>query len=165
MAVAVGAVVIESAEPKLDRLTGLVCMLSPVTPDCSGMTSAFAAFSIGALICDGSAGASLDLLIADWLVPIKLCTTASAGFGLICREMSCCRRRSSSSAAAPVSGWGECRGESPRGDLVRWEPKVALVCEFCEGVFARLGAGKGPECVGVMARVEAAMRWSAYFRM
>jgi hypothetical protein len=71
MAVTVGAVV-ESAEPKLERLTGLVCMASPVIPAWSGMTSALAAFSRAALICVGSAGAFLGLLTVDWFVPIRL---------------------------------------------------------------------------------------------
>jgi hypothetical protein len=42
---------------------------------------------------------------------------------------------------------------------VRWLPKVAPVWEF--GVLALLGAGKGPEWVGVMARADAAMSWDS----
>jgi hypothetical protein len=29
-----------ASSPKLERLTGLVCIVSPVTPDCSGMMMA-----------------------------------------------------------------------------------------------------------------------------
>ena len=61
-----------------------------------------------------------------------------------------------------MSGWGERLGERPRGDLVRWVPNVAPACEL--GVLALLGAGKGPVCVGVMARVDAAMGWRALYR-
>lgn len=75
---------------------------------------------------------------------------AEVGFGLVWRGSSCCRRRSSSRAAAPASGWGE----RPRGERVRWVPKVGWEL----GVPGRLEAGKGPEWVGVRARVDAAMR-------
>jgi hypothetical protein len=61
-----------------------------------------------------------------------------------------------------VSGWGESLGERPRGDLVRWLPKVAPAWEL--GVVALLGAGNGPVCVGVIARADAAMGWRATSR-
>jgi hypothetical protein len=68
MAVAVGAAV-DSAEPKLDKLTGLVCIFSTVT--WSGMTMDLAALAIGSLIWAGSGGASLSRLIAVWLAAPK----------------------------------------------------------------------------------------------
>ena len=60
IALAVGAEV-ESAEPKLDRLTGLVCMFSTVT--WSGITMDLAALATDSAICAGSEGASFSLLI------------------------------------------------------------------------------------------------------
>jgi hypothetical protein len=54
-----------------------------------------------------------------------------------------------------VSGWGERLGERPRGDFVRWVPKLAAACVL--GVTDLFGTGKGPVWVGVMARVDAAM--------
>lgn len=145
---------LESLEPKLERLTGLVCMLSPVTPPVSGMTRAFWAFSIGPLMC-GGASLLLWLFTADWAVPMRLWTTACAGLGLDPRSSWCCRLRSSSRATAPDSGCGDCLGERPRGDLVRWVPKVAPECEL--GVDVLFGTEKGPVGVGVMARADAAM--------
>jgi hypothetical protein len=78
MAGAFGAL-FESLEPKLERLMGLVCMLSPVIAPGSGMTKGFWALSIGPLAC---AGASFELFTADWAVPMRLWTTACAGLGL-----------------------------------------------------------------------------------
>lgn len=57
-----------------------------------------------------------------------------------------------------MSGCGERLGERPRGDFVRWVPKVAPACEL--GVADLFGTGKGPVWVGVMARVDAAMGYS-----
>lgn len=59
-----------------------------------------------------------------------------------------------------MSGAGESRGERPRGDLVRWVPKVAPPWAFRAvepGVVGRFGGAKGPVWVGVIARVDAAM--------
>ena len=88
MAVAVGAVV-ESAEPKLDRLTGLVCIWSPVTP--SGITMLFAAFSSGAAICVVVVVADVVVVSAGLLMlavpepaPSRFLITAAAGLGLVC---------------------------------------------------------------------------------
>lgn len=69
VAVAVGAVVL-SADPKLDKLTGLVCMLSTVT--CSGITMLLATFCRGSLIWFGAGGASFGRLMAVLSVPRRL---------------------------------------------------------------------------------------------
>jgi hypothetical protein len=61
---------------------------------------------------------------------------------------------------APLTGCGEWRGERPRGELVRCVPKVGALCELraaAPGVVGPFGAANGPECVGVIARVVAAM--------
>lgn len=56
-----------------------------------------------------------------------------------------------------MSGWGDGRGERPRGDFVRWVPKVAPPLELRAGVVGPFGAANGPVGVGVIARVEAAI--------
>lgn len=68
-------------------------------------------------------------------------------------------RRSSARAAAPVNGWGDSLGDSPRGDFVRCVPNVAPpeLRAVGPGVDGALGALKGPLCVGVIARVVADM--------
>jgi hypothetical protein len=61
---------------------------------------------------------------------------------------------------APGTGWGECRGERPRGELVRCVPNVAPPCElraFEPGVVGPFGVAKGPVWVGVIALVVAAI--------
>lgn len=107
LAVAVGAVVL-SKEPKLDTLTGLVCIFSPVTD--SGIWMFFAALAMGSARVVAAAGASRILLI--WFAPRRLFSAFNAGLGETWRDISRARcsswwRRSSAMAAAPVSGWGE----------------------------------------------------------
>jgi hypothetical protein len=96
----------------------------------------------------------------DCIVPFRLCSTETAGLGLVCRDGGSRKRRSSARAAAPVSAWGESWGDRPRGDFVRWVPKVAPPCELRAaepGVLGPFGALNGFVGVGVSARVEAAM--------
>ena len=84
----------------------------------------------------------------------------TAGWGLACLGVLCRYCRSSDNGMAPVTGWGECRGESPRGELVRCIPKVAPPCELRAvdpGVVGPFGAAKGPVWVGVIALVVAAI--------
>lgn len=98
--------------------------------------------------------------MARLLFAVKLCSAVTAGLGLVCLDDCSRKRRSSAMAAAPVSGCGESRGDSPRGDLVRCVPKVALLWGLRAaepGVVGPVGAVNGPVCVGVSARVEAAM--------
>ena len=85
------------------------------------------------------------------------------GLGEAPRDDCSRRRRSSATPDAAVGGCGECLGERPCGDFVRWVPKLAALCEgrvVEPGVLGPFGAENGPVWVGVMARVEAAMRWS-----
>lgn len=82
---------VRSVEPKLDKLTGLVCIFSPVT--WLGMMMDLATFSRGALISVGSGRPSFDRFREGELDPPKmLCTAAAAaaaaGFGLTCRGSS-----------------------------------------------------------------------------
>lgn len=65
---------------------------------------------------------------------------------------------------APGTGWGECLGESPRGELVKWVPNVGAPWELraaLPGVVGPFGAAKGPVWVGVIALVVAAMAMDA----
>lgn len=85
---------------------------------------------------------------------------AVAGFGLACLDVLWRYWRSSDNDIAPATGWGECRGERPRGELVKWVPNVGAPCELrpaLPGVVGPFGAAKGPVWVGVMALVVAAM--------
>lgn len=102
-AVTVGAVVV-STDPRLERLVGLVCMVSAVT--LSGMVMLFATRARGSLISVAAFGACVLLLMADPELPSREFSAWCAGFGLIL--VACCSRcrRSSSIAAAPVSGEG-----------------------------------------------------------
>ena len=90
------------------------------------------------------------------------CIAATAGIGVDCRDLSWSLLRRSSGVW--LKGCGECLGDRPRGDLVRWVPKVAPLLWFSElwpieaGESGLFGALNGPEWVGVMALVEAAMR-------
>lgn len=109
----------------------------------------------------GSVGGASDGRLMGWLLfAVRLCSAATAGLGVVCLAVWSRYRRSSAMAAAPVSGAGESRGERPRGDLVRWVPKVAppwALRAVEPGVVGLFGGAKGPVCVGVMARVDAAM--------
>lgn len=90
----------------------------------------------------------------------ELGAVEAAGFGLACLDVLFRYCRSSDSDIAPGTGWGESRGESPRGELVKCVPKVAPPCEFravAPGVVGPFGAAKGPVWVGVMALVVAAI--------
>lgn len=83
-----------------------------------------------------------------------------AGCGLIWLGVLWRYWRSSDKDMAPGTGWGECRGESPRGELVKCVPKVGAPCELrapALGVVGPFGTAKGPVCVGVMALVVVAM--------
>jgi hypothetical protein len=127
-------------------------MVSPVTPVPSGITMA----GLMSLLAGELAGADPCGAFGGW----RLCEAAAAELGLACLEVLCRYWRSSDNDMAPGAGWGECRGESPRGELVRCVPKVAPPCElraFEPGVVGPLGAANGPVRVGVIALVVAAM--------
>lgn len=97
-------------------------------------------------------------------MPFRLCRTEAAGLGLVWRDEGSRKRRSSARAPGPARAWGESWGDRPRGDFVRWVPKVAPPCELRAaepGVLGPLTALNGFVGVGVSARVEAAMvGWS-----
>jgi hypothetical protein len=85
---------------------------------------------------------------------------AEAGLGLACLDVLWRYCRSSDNDMAPLTGCGEWRGESPRGEFVRCVPKVGALCELraeAPGVVGPFGAVNGPVCVGVIALVVAAM--------
>jgi hypothetical protein len=176
MAVAnIGAVVagteLISREPMLDIDTGLVWRFSPVVDpawsDC-----------ICRAFCAVAAGASVMAVFARlvWL-PRRVDITAVAGFGLVClpslSAFCSLKRRSSSSAAAPVKGRGEKRGERALCGLGDAEARRAAAvaaaamgasefdCDEGAREFEVSGATdvvNGPLCVGVKARVVAAMK-------
>lgn len=96
----------------------------------------------------------------NWTVPFRLCRTEAAGLGLVWRDEGSRKRRSSARAPGPARACGESWGDRPRGDFVRWVPKVAPPCELRAaepGVLGPLTALNGFVGVGVSARVEAAM--------
>jgi hypothetical protein len=143
---------VATSSPKLERLTGLVWMVSPVTPVPSGITMAGL---LSLLVC-----ALTDIGACGALGGCRFCVAVAAEFGLACLDVLCRYCRSSDNDMAPGAGCGECRGDSPRGELVRCVPKVAPPCALRAvepGVVGPLGAAKGPVCVGVMALVVAAM--------
>jgi hypothetical protein len=126
---ALAAAVFVASSPKLDRLTGLVCMLSPVTPPLSGIAMV-GLVALSACALRGAVPGRLD--------GCRLCAEAAAVLGLACREVTSRKRRSSAEESGALPGCGECRGLRPRGEFVR-----------C--------AVKAPVCVGVRARAEAAI--------